>query len=106
MSWRPDIYYRSYWNQPYLTASRDKCTTYKRYTYTEEQSSYSVCYIDIFIFLLAMTTLVPRPPYTQDELESLYPKTLKLQLVQIVRPLFSASTGAAGCGLGVIVFSH
>lgn len=31
-----------------------------------------------------MTTLVPHPPYTQDELDSLYPKTLKLQLVQIV----------------------
>lgn len=34
-----------------------------------------------------MTTLSPRPPYTQDELESLYPKTLKLQLVQIVRTI-------------------
>lgn len=31
-----------------------------------------------------MTTLVPRPPYSQDELDRLYPKDLKLQLVQIV----------------------
>ncbi|KAK4693947.1 hypothetical protein P7C71_g3547, partial [Lecanoromycetidae sp. Uapishka_2] len=30
-----------------------------------------------------MTTLDPRPPYSQDELDHLYPKTLKLQLVQI-----------------------
>ena len=33
-----------------------------------------------------MTTLVPRPPYTSDELDRLYPKALKLQLVQIVYP--------------------
>ena len=32
-----------------------------------------------------MTTLIPRPPYSQEELESLYPKRLKLQLVQVVR---------------------
>lgn len=32
-----------------------------------------------------MTTLVPPPPYTQDELDRLYPNNLKLQLVQIVR---------------------
>ena len=31
-----------------------------------------------------MTTLVPRPPYTQEELDRLYPKSLKLQLVQVV----------------------
>jgi acid phosphatase len=31
-----------------------------------------------------MTTLIPRGPYTQEELEKLYPKTLKLQLVQIL----------------------
>ena len=31
-----------------------------------------------------MTTLVPRPPYTKDELDRLYPKQLKLHLVQIV----------------------
>ena len=31
-----------------------------------------------------MTTLVPRPPYSQHELDQLYPQTLKLQLVQIV----------------------
>ena len=35
-----------------------------------------------------MTTLVPRPPYTQDELARLYPNTLKLQLVQVVREVF------------------
>ena len=34
-----------------------------------------------------MTTLVPRPPYTQDELDRLYPKKLTLQLVQIVSPI-------------------
>lgn len=33
-----------------------------------------------------MTTLVPRPPYTSDELDRLYPKNLKLQFVQIVCP--------------------
>lgn len=32
-----------------------------------------------------MTTLTPRPPYTPDELDRLYPKTLQLRLVQIVR---------------------
>lgn len=31
-----------------------------------------------------MTTLQPRPPYTQEELEKLYPKELQLQLVQVV----------------------
>lgn len=31
-----------------------------------------------------MTTLVPRPPYTQDELKALYPPHLELQLVQIL----------------------
>lgn len=35
-----------------------------------------------------MTTLVPRPPYTQDELDRLYPSTLKLQLVQVVCQVF------------------
>lgn len=35
-----------------------------------------------------MTTLVPRPPYTQDELALLYPKSLKLQLVQVVCEVF------------------
>lgn len=33
-----------------------------------------------------MTTLVPRGPYSKEELEKLYPKGLRLQLVQIVRP--------------------
>ncbi|KAI0902468.1 phosphoglycerate mutase-like protein [Annulohypoxylon nitens] len=31
-----------------------------------------------------MTTLVPRPRYTDDELKALYPPTLELQLVQIL----------------------
>lgn len=31
-----------------------------------------------------MTTLTPREPYTPEELERLYPKGLKLQLVQVV----------------------
>lgn len=31
-----------------------------------------------------MTTLVPRQPYSQQELDKLYPKELELQLVQIV----------------------
>ena len=35
-----------------------------------------------------MTSLVPRPPYTQDELARLYPNTLKLQLVQVVCEVF------------------
>ncbi|KAI0118808.1 histidine phosphatase superfamily [Nemania sp. FL0031] len=31
-----------------------------------------------------MTSLVPRPPYNKDEIQSLYPATLELQLVQIL----------------------
>ncbi|KAI1176270.1 histidine acid phosphatase [Nemania sp. FL0916] len=31
-----------------------------------------------------MTTLVPRPPYSKDELQSLYPAQLELQLVQVL----------------------
>lgn len=31
-----------------------------------------------------MTSLVPRPPYTDDELKKLYPPNLELQLVQIL----------------------
>ena len=31
-----------------------------------------------------MTTLKPRPPYSQDELDRLYPKSLQLEQVQIV----------------------
>lgn len=31
-----------------------------------------------------MTTLTPREPYSKEELERLYPKNLKLQLVQVV----------------------
>lgn len=34
-----------------------------------------------------MTTLIPRPAYTQEEIDRLYPSGLKLQLVQIVRNL-------------------
>lgn len=32
-----------------------------------------------------MTTLIPREPYTQEELARLYPQGLQLQLVQVVR---------------------
>lgn len=38
-----------------------------------------------------MTTLVPRQPYSKDELEKLYPKELELQLVQIVRQIIVTS---------------
>lgn len=31
-----------------------------------------------------MTTLVPRPAYSQDELDKLYPKGLELRLVQVL----------------------
>lgn len=31
-----------------------------------------------------MTTLIPREPYSQEELAKLYPKSLKLELVQVV----------------------
>lgn len=31
-----------------------------------------------------MTTLVPRGPYSKEELEKFYPKGLELQLVQVV----------------------
>lgn len=31
-----------------------------------------------------MTSLLPREPYSKEELEKLYPKDLKLQLVQVV----------------------
>lgn len=31
-----------------------------------------------------MTTLIPREPYSREELDGLYPKALQLQLVQIV----------------------
>jgi len=36
-----------------------------------------------------MTTLVPREPYSREELGSLYPKGLQLQLVQIVSSRYS-----------------
>jgi acid phosphatase len=31
-----------------------------------------------------MTTFIPRPSYSQEEIDKLYPKELELQLVQIV----------------------
>ena len=31
-----------------------------------------------------MTTLVPRPPYTKEELSTLYPSDLELQQVQVI----------------------
>lgn len=31
-----------------------------------------------------MTTIIPRAPYSKDELKALYPDNLQLQLVQIV----------------------
>lgn len=31
-----------------------------------------------------MTSLIPREPYSKEELDKLYPKGLKLQLVQVV----------------------
>ena len=33
---------------------------------------------------LKMTTLIPREPYSPEELNRLYPKELQLQLVQVV----------------------
>lgn len=33
-----------------------------------------------------MTTLVPRGPYSHEELRKLYPANLELQLVQVVGP--------------------
>jgi hypothetical protein len=38
-----------------------------------------------------MTTLTPREPYSQEEINKLYPKELKLQLVQVVRADLSLS---------------
>ena len=35
-----------------------------------------------------MTTLVPRAPYSDEELQKLYPKHVELQLVQIVCSIF------------------
>ncbi|KIX07232.1 uncharacterized protein Z518_01885 [Rhinocladiella mackenziei CBS 650.93] len=48
-----------------------------------------------------MTSLIPRPPYTQEELDRLYPKGLELRLVQILlrhgeRTPVSARFGNAG----------
>lgn len=34
--------------------------------------------------ILPMTTLIPREPYSEGELDRLYPKGLQLQLVQVV----------------------
>jgi acid phosphatase len=43
-----------------------------------------------------MTTLIPREAYSPEELQRLYPKELKLQLVQVVSlsDLYSQSEGA------------
>lgn len=38
-----------------------------------------------------MTSLVPREPYSKEELERLYPKGLQLQLVQVVSDFDKAS---------------
>lgn len=38
-----------------------------------------------------MTTLTPRQPYSKEELDRLYPKGLKLRLVQVVRVLSPAT---------------
>lgn len=43
-----------------------------------------------------MTTLNPREPYSPEELERLYPKNLKLELVQVVsHGIRNLSGGAA-----------
>lgn len=47
-----------------------------------------------------MTTFVPRPPYSREELDRLYPKNLNLQLVQIVRDQ-SFETCASSTTVGV-----
>ena len=36
------------------------------------------------VHLIKMTTLVPRGPYSQAELDKLYPRNLELQLVQVI----------------------
>lgn len=41
-----------------------------------------------------MTTLIPREPYSREELDGLYPKILQLQLVQIVSSKYYASVFA------------
>lgn len=43
---------------------------------------------------LPMTTLIPREPYAKDELARLYPKELKLQLVQVVCVLIQPDSPA------------
>lgn len=40
-----------------------------------------------------MTTLIPREPYSPEELTRLYPKSLKLQLVQVVSQATRSSLG-------------
>ena len=45
-----------------------------------------------------MTSLIPRGPYTEEELKRLYPKGLQLQLVQVVRNSpFTYMANAATC---------
>ena len=53
-----------------------------------------------------MTTFVPRPPYSREELDRLYPKNLNLQLVQIVRDqsfvTCASSTTVGVCGESMV----
>lgn len=44
----------------------------------------SACLVEIYKKGIAMTTLQPRGPYSQDELKKLYPDELQLQLVQVL----------------------
>ncbi|PLB33444.1 putative acid phosphatase [Aspergillus candidus] len=46
-----------------------------------------------------MTTLIPRGPYSEDELAQLYPKELKLQLVQVVCERTPVSSRFQNAGL-------
>lgn len=77
-------------NSRTLTLKKGRSPTTKGPNCTWENGHFLILHpiyiLSSLIPLLAMTTLVPRPPYTQDELDRLYPKNLKLQLVQIVRP--------------------
>jgi hypothetical protein len=52
---------------------------------TDQYCSYDCfCPADSFCFIVAMTTLVPRPPYTAEELQRLFPQELELQFVQVL----------------------
>ena len=48
-----------------------------------------------------MTTFVPRPPYSKEELELLYPKDLQLQLVQIVSHYFILPNTSSACSVSL-----